>query len=387
MNHSPSVSVVIPCFNDGRFLTEALKSVLSQTLQPIETLVINDGSTDPKTIKLLQKIDTMGVRVIHQENRGLGGARNTGIRNARGKYTYFCDADNVLYPECLANLALLMEAQEDAVAATSRIRILGGPMRGTVWCEPYNPYLLLVNNQWDAGIMLRQEAALRHDLHYDDSMRCHGYEDWDLNIRLVRTGRPVLFHPEPLYQYRVRAGSLLTRSRRQYVEILSYLREKHKECYDPENLLSLKRCYAPALSIQSLPEETLDLQEFLSRQTFQDWVLNIDPDNMRPEGTRYHFFHSGIGALQRLPDEALECAIMALESNLKLPHCVIGVKEGHPFWIANHDKMSSSKTGCYPIAFILRTSVPPREPNVEWVLGHCEQVGYCFFPKGAKCMG
>jgi glycosyltransferase involved in cell wall biosynthesis len=132
MNPSPSVSVIIPCFNDGRFLTEALKSVVCQTLQPIEILVINDGSTDLKTIKLLQKIDTMGVKVIHQENSGLGGARNTGIRKARGKYTYFCDADNVLYPECLATLAHLMEAQDDAIAATSRIRILGGPMRGTM---------------------------------------------------------------------------------------------------------------------------------------------------------------------------------------------------------------------------------------------------------------
>ena len=89
MNHSPSVSVIIPCFNDGRFLTEALKSVLSQTLQPIEILVINDGSTDLKTIKLLQNIDMPRLRVIHQENLGLSGARNTGIRNATGKYVYF----------------------------------------------------------------------------------------------------------------------------------------------------------------------------------------------------------------------------------------------------------------------------------------------------------
>ena len=246
-------------------------------------------------------------------------------------------------------------------------------MRGTVWCEPYNPYLLLVSNQWDAGIMLRREAALRHDLRYDDSMRCHGYEDWDLNIRLGKTGRPVLFHPEPLYQYRVRSGSLLTRSRRQYFEILAYIRGKHRECYQPENLLSLKRCYAPALSIRCLPEEKLDLQEFLSRQTFQDWVLDIEPDSTGPEHTRYRFFHSGFSALQRLPDEALECAIMALESNRKLPHCVIGVKEGHPCLIGSHDKITSSKNACYPIALILRTSVPPGESNVEWLLGHCDK--------------
>src|SRR5262245_8318750 len=189
MNYKQSVSVVIPCFNDGRFLAEALKSILSQTFQPVETLVINDGSTDPKTIRLLQTINMVGVRVIHQDNRGLGGARNTGIRNARGKYIYFCDADNVLYPECLSKLTSLMEANDDAVAAACRIEIMGGPMRGTIWCEPCNPYLLLVSNQWDAGIMLRQEAIEKYNLYYDATRRCHGYEDWELHIRLAGIGK------------------------------------------------------------------------------------------------------------------------------------------------------------------------------------------------------
>ena len=96
---------------------EALESALAQTLPPLEILVINDGSTDAKTLRLLKSIDMPAVRVIHQDNRGLGVARNTGIRNARGKYIYFCDADNVLYPECLSKLTSLMEADDDAVAA------------------------------------------------------------------------------------------------------------------------------------------------------------------------------------------------------------------------------------------------------------------------------
>ena len=194
------------------------------------------------------------------------------------------------------------------------------------------------------------------------------------SIFVCKTGRPVLFHPEPLYQYRVRGGSLLTRSRTQYVEILSYLRQKHKECYDPGKLLALKRSYAPALSIQCLPEEKFDLQQLLSRQTFHDWVLNIDPDNMLPEDTRYHFFHSGIRAMQRLPIEALECTIMALESNQKLSHCVIGVKGQRPSLIASNGKISSSTIDWQPIAFIVRTSNPSGEPNVEEVLGACQQI-------------
>ena len=112
LNQALAISVVIPCFNDGAFLMEALKSALAQTLPPLEILVINDGSTDAKTLRLLKSIDMPSVRVIHQDNRGLGGARNTGIRNARGKYIYFCDADNVLFPECLSKLTSLMEAND-----------------------------------------------------------------------------------------------------------------------------------------------------------------------------------------------------------------------------------------------------------------------------------
>ena len=76
----------------------------------------------------------------------------------------------------------------------SKIRILGGPTQGTIWCEPYNPYVLLVNNQWDAGIVMRRSTAVeKYDLWYDESMRS-GYEDWELNLRHSKDwqGAPVL---------------------------------------------------------------------------------------------------------------------------------------------------------------------------------------------------
>jgi glycosyltransferase involved in cell wall biosynthesis len=104
LNQALAISVVIPCFNDGAFLMEALESALAQTLPPLEILVINDGSTDPNTIRLLKSIDVPSVSVINQDNRGLGGARNTGIRNSTGRYIYFLDADNVLRPDCFLRL-------------------------------------------------------------------------------------------------------------------------------------------------------------------------------------------------------------------------------------------------------------------------------------------
>ena len=370
MNPSPSVSVIIPCFNDGRFLTEALKSVVCQTLQPIEILVINDGSTDLKTIKLLQKIDTMGVKVIHQENRGLGGARNTGIRKARGKYTYFCDADNVLYPECLATLAHLMEAQDDAIAATSRIRILGGPMRGTVWCEPCNPYLLLVSNQWDAGIMLRHEAIGKYNLYYDETRRCHGYEDWELHIRLAETRKPILFCPAPLYQYRIRDDSLLTEARKSYLEIINYIRKKHKNFYAPERLITLKRAHAPALIVYCSSAERVELETELETQTFKDWVLFTDNNEAAVQQACYKLYCSTIESIQRLPIEALEGAMIALEGNPGARHCVIGVKQNGMSWFASGGEISPSRRLGRPIAVIVRNTFA--EQKLEDILSNCE---------------
>ena len=325
MSGAPKLTVVIPCFNDGPLLKQALASVFAQTFFPSEILVVNDGSTDRKTINILRNVESSGITVIHQENRGLSGARNTGIRQAHGQLVYFLDADNVLYPHCLSTLVQLMQQNPAAIAAASRIRFMGGPLNGTEWSEPLNPYILLVSNQWDAGIMLRKEAVDNYDLWYDETMR-NGYEDWEFHIRLARTGKPIAFYPEPLYQYRVRRGSLLSTSRKRHAEIVLYIRAKHGELYEFENLLAFKRSHMPAVLIHQCPERTDGLQESLTTQTLQDWAFDVEANAIEKQKIRYHFFHAGAEALRRLPVEALEGAVIALECNPQFRHCVLSVK-------------------------------------------------------------
>lgn len=99
-NQSPRISVVIPVFNGERFLGEAIRSVLSQTLPPYEVLVIDDGSTDGSA----SLAESFGppVRVIRQDNRGEAAARNRGIECAKGDWVAFLDCDDVWKPEKLA---------------------------------------------------------------------------------------------------------------------------------------------------------------------------------------------------------------------------------------------------------------------------------------------
>src|SRR5829696_2931566 len=95
---APLVSVVVPCYNQARFLGEAIESVLAQSHPLFEVVVVDDGSTDD-TSEVAARYP--GVRLVRQENRGLSGARNAGLARSRGEYVVFLDADDRLLPGAL----------------------------------------------------------------------------------------------------------------------------------------------------------------------------------------------------------------------------------------------------------------------------------------------
>jgi glycosyltransferase involved in cell wall biosynthesis/GT2 family glycosyltransferase len=369
MSTASEISVVIPCFNDGRFLKKALGSVRTQILQPIETVIINDGSTDSETIQILQNLDFSGVRVIPQANCGPSAARNTGIRSAKGNFIYFLDSDNLLLPECLATLGSMLQQQEEAIAAYSRIQFMNGPEHGQEWGQSYNPYLLLVHNLWDAGILLRRDAVEKYGLWYDESMR-HGYEDWEFHIRLAKIGRPILFCPKALYKYRVRGKSRSLIANNHHAEIIGYIRSKHADLFDDNALLTLKSSTAPALSIDCSHEQQTELESLLKGQTFRDWVLagNLKGTNE----VRYRLFHAGTKALKRLPREALEAAVMSLECNHKIDHAVVAVKNGRLSWLAGGGQWGGSISGSQPLAVMIKCKADAlrKQHDVHKALGN-----------------
>jgi glycosyltransferase involved in cell wall biosynthesis len=359
------ISVIIPCFNYGRFLKNSLSSVVAQTLAPVETLVIDDGSTDPETLAVLQGLSADEAKVVRQENRGLSGARNTGLRRAAGDYVYFLDADDIMFPDCLEKLAALLDASPDAVAACSGVRLLGGERHGTDWLPHYDPYTILVRNLWAAGIMLRRDEVVRRSFWYDEAMR-HGYEDWEFNIRLTRTGLPVKVFPGALYHYRIHRASMLISSRSRHAEIVGYIRAKHKDAYKTEALLDLKKRHAPAVAIEGSSADGIRLAGWAATQTFQDWSVWKEA-GIHPIAN-YHLLHDGASALERLPPEALETAVMSLESN-SLPACILAVKlDTSPLSVG-----SAWREGrCQPVAVLLRARSFSKLPNVQDLLARGE---------------
>ncbi|MCC8187536.1 MAG: glycosyltransferase [Bacteroides sp.] len=99
----PKVSIIIPMYNTAEYVYEALTSIMEQTLQEIEIIVVNDGSTDqsPNIVRELSEKDPR-IQLIHQENQGQSVARNQGIARATGTYLYFMDSDDVLHKEALS---------------------------------------------------------------------------------------------------------------------------------------------------------------------------------------------------------------------------------------------------------------------------------------------
>lgn len=104
----PTVSVVIPLYNKGKYIERALTSVLAQTYQPFEIIVIDDSSTDDGPEKVL-KLNDPAIILIRQENRGPGAARNAGLAMAKGKYVSFLDADDEWLPSFLETGLLVLE--------------------------------------------------------------------------------------------------------------------------------------------------------------------------------------------------------------------------------------------------------------------------------------
>src|SRR5262249_8221359 len=96
------ISIIIPCFNQGRFLIDCLESVAVQTVHPGEVVLVNDGSTDGETSELCARLGRYAypfpLRVIVQENRGLPAARNRGVRESCGDIVLPLDSDDLLLP-------------------------------------------------------------------------------------------------------------------------------------------------------------------------------------------------------------------------------------------------------------------------------------------------
>ncbi len=123
MNQLPLISVIIPCYNQAKFLHETCNSLISQTYTNWEAIIVNDGSTD-HTEKIANDICIKNSRfkLINQPNQGLSSARNTGLKNSSGKFIQFLDSDDLLSPHKLQSSIELMNQEETDIVISNFFR-------------------------------------------------------------------------------------------------------------------------------------------------------------------------------------------------------------------------------------------------------------------------
>lgn len=202
---APRISVLMPCYNHGAFIDEAIGSVLAQTFQDFEIVVVDDGSTDPGTVQALDRLTAPRTRVLRTANRGLPAARNHAARHASGTLLCALDADDRLAPAWFEKAVAVLEERPRLAFVSHWLETFGD--EHWKWTpERCDLPALLSRNAVNGAALVRREAFDAAG-GYDETMR-DGCEDWDFWLRLVEQGFEGTIIPEVLFYYRRRAESM-----------------------------------------------------------------------------------------------------------------------------------------------------------------------------------
>ena len=223
------VSVVIPCFNHGEFLREAVCSATAIERDDIELIVVDDGSKDERTCKEMDTLPAHGIKVIRQENKGLGAARNAGIAISRGEYVLPLDADDRLRPGWIDRGIRILESNSQVGVVYGDAECFG--TRNYRWTTgTFDPDRLLQWNYIHASALYRR-SVWEQNRGYDSTMPVQGYEDWDFWLGALEHGWEFAYIPEVFFDYRQHETSMITLTRGCESQIEGFVASKHGLLY------------------------------------------------------------------------------------------------------------------------------------------------------------
>lgn len=249
MMKQPIVSIVMPCYNDGQYLHQAVDSCLRQTFQSIEIIIVDDGSDDRITADVLKTLSDPHITVMHADHIGPAGARNMAIQHARGRYILPLDADDWIEPEYLEHAVNVLDTKEDVGIVYCHADLFGE--KAGAWHLPeYSLETMLLDNCIFITALFRKEdwqlaGGFSTEFRY-------GLEDYDFWLALIERGRDVYQFPETWFHYRIKKKSRTTQmvsSINHTVDTYELLYQRHKQLY-----------------MQHMDEYVLDLRKALIEQ-------------------------------------------------------------------------------------------------------------------------
>jgi glycosyltransferase involved in cell wall biosynthesis len=226
----PRLGVLITAFDQGGMIREAVDSVQAQTLVPDRILVVDDGSEDPGSVRVLDALAARsGVIVVHQPNSGVSAARNRGLAEcADCRYVTVLDGDDRLAPEFLERTVASLDSDPDVLGASSWMRMFG-TAHALVAPSGGDATAFLARNACPATVTLRRDAWAATP-GYDEQMRS-GFEDWDFFLTLLADGGRIEIVPEPLIEYRTAPASSNVTSMGRRSELFGRLVDRHSRLY------------------------------------------------------------------------------------------------------------------------------------------------------------
>jgi glycosyltransferase involved in cell wall biosynthesis len=221
------ITVVIPCFNHGRFLLESVDRALGQHGGPPQVIVVDDGSTDGETVRALEGVPSE-VKVIRQQNAGVAAARNAGFENSDSDLLLMVDADDRLTPDALEVLRPPLEANPDVGYCYGLMKLIGA-WSGVLRFPDFDPYILLHRSIAGAQLGLVRRRCWEDAGGFDSAI--DGYEDWDFCLSALERGWRGLQINRVTHEYRKHERSGEEEHRRRYRHVYRQLRAKHADLF------------------------------------------------------------------------------------------------------------------------------------------------------------
>ena len=240
---NPIISVIMPVYNGSKeFLSQAIESILNQTLKNFEFLIIDDGSTDPQINETILSYNDKRIKYLYKENSGVADSLNFGIKQAKGEYIARMDADDISLPERFEKQIAFLQSHPEVSLLGSWVEIFS-KTGIKIWKTISEPKLFdfLIGSQLaHPVVMWRKKDFEEKKLKYDKNLVCS--QDYDLWIRVSKAGLKIINLQEVLLKRRSHSNNISHTKREKQAQIATTIKENLLEFLtcDPETQEKIK---------------------------------------------------------------------------------------------------------------------------------------------------
>jgi len=204
----PDVSIIIPCYNHAPYIKDAIQSCLNQSLEDIEIIVVDDGSTDT-SCEIINAINDPRILIISQENQGVGAARNMGIEKAQGEFIQFLDADDFIHPDKIKKQTELLKSNKEIAFALCDVSCVNedGDPEGNYTLSHVRDFRNLFHALFMGGFfpphvpLLRKKDIIEAGL-FSEERNLSAVADYDLWLRISAKNGKFCYIDQKLASYR-----------------------------------------------------------------------------------------------------------------------------------------------------------------------------------------